>query len=279
LLLAVDTSGPDCTVALANTDDGRIIASASEHLGRGHAERLMSMIGEVLAQAGANYSDLTMIGCTTGPGSFTGLRVGMAAAKGLALAAGIPCIGVTVFEAIRAGLSEGPVAVVQDAKRGEIWMQVFDEDEAQEPLALPPGHAVTALPKDNIRLAGSGVAIVVAAAHEIGRTDLQATEGTAAVTPTGLAAACFAVRDRGGLVQPLYLRAPDAKPQADVVLAGVVKAATGAACCWVCVEDVRNSWFSMRKLPITDLSQNCTLRRSPEGGARWKSHGWPRRKM
>ncbi|EFL88385.1 tRNA (adenosine(37)-N6)-threonylcarbamoyltransferase complex dimerization subunit type 1 TsaB [Ahrensia sp. R2A130] len=233
MLLAVDTSGPDCTVVLADPATGKIISSASEHLGRGHAERLMTMIGEVLAEVDATYSDLTMIGCTIGPGSFTGLRVGMAAAKGLALAANIPCIGVTVFEGIHAGLPNGPAAVVQDAKRGEVWMQVFGETEAGEPVALPPGHAVAALPQDITHLAGSGAALIIAAAHEMGRTGLQAIEGTVAVTPAGIATACLAVRDRSGPVRPLYLRAPDAKPQAklvaDVALAGVVKANTGVA--------------------------------------------------
>ncbi|MEM1317602.1 MAG: tRNA (adenosine(37)-N6)-threonylcarbamoyltransferase complex dimerization subunit type 1 TsaB [Pseudomonadota bacterium] len=226
MLLAVDTSGPHCTVALADRDSGELITSSSEELGRGHAERLMAMIGEVIGEASAGYADLTAIGCTIGPGSFTGLRVGMAAAKGLALAAGIPCIGVTVFDAMRADVAEEPVAITLDAKRGEIWLQWFG-DGPGEPMALPPGHAAQDIPDGITRLVGSGASIVADAAQQIGRTDLTVVEGNHHVTPHGLAAACLAAPEQQDPIRPLYLRAPDAKPQADVALAGIVKA--GAA--------------------------------------------------
>lgn len=92
-ILAIDTSEQACSVALANGDT--VIDSVSEIIGRGHAERLLPLIEERLTNAGLGYPDLTRIAVTTGPGTFTGLRIGLAVARGLALQADIPCIGLT----------------------------------------------------------------------------------------------------------------------------------------------------------------------------------------
>lgn len=91
--LAIDTSEQACSVALAC--EGTVIDRASEIIGRGHAERLLPLIEERLAAAGRSYKDLERIAVTTGPGTFTGLRIGLSVARGLALQADIPCVGVT----------------------------------------------------------------------------------------------------------------------------------------------------------------------------------------
>src|SRR6266404_2143129 len=102
LLLAIDTAGPDCAVALARSgaDGGKILVRTSERIGRGRAERLMPMIESALAEAGADFADLDRVAVTTGPGSFTGVRVGIAAARGLALALDIPAVGVRSLDAL-----------------------------------------------------------------------------------------------------------------------------------------------------------------------------------
>ena len=102
LLLAIDTAGPVCAVALARAADGgpEILTRIEERIGRGHAERLMPMIEEALTCAQKSFDDLDRIGVTIGPGSFTGVRVGVAAARGLALALDIPAVGVGSLDAI-----------------------------------------------------------------------------------------------------------------------------------------------------------------------------------
>ena len=126
LLLAIDTAGPDCGVALARLrgGDAEILVSASERIGRGHAERLMPMIEAALDAAQVTFAELTRIAVTTGPGSFTGVRIGIAAARGLALALDIPAVGVGSLEAlaypaVRAG-GDGTVRCLHrcQARRG-----------------------------------------------------------------------------------------------------------------------------------------------------------------
>ncbi|MEL7228651.1 MAG: tRNA (adenosine(37)-N6)-threonylcarbamoyltransferase complex dimerization subunit type 1 TsaB [Pseudomonadota bacterium] len=99
MLLAFDTSGPHCTAVLANPD-GTPVASRSEDIGRGHAEHLMGLVEEVLSEGRSGWQDIECVGCTIGPGSFTGLRVGLAAAQGLTLALNKPGVGVSVFEVL-----------------------------------------------------------------------------------------------------------------------------------------------------------------------------------
>ncbi len=97
---------------------------------KGQAERLMPLLEEVLAEGGAAWRDLTAIGVGTGPGNFTGIRISVAAARGLALGLGIPAHGVSAFEALADGLPR-PVLVVQDARRGQVYVQEFRNDGPQ----------------------------------------------------------------------------------------------------------------------------------------------------
>mgnify|MGYP001800916376 CR=1 FL=1 len=97
LILAFDTSGPHCTAALTRGED--VIAQASVDMAKGQAEHLMGMLGEVLAAGEVTYQALTAIGVGVGPGNFTGIRISVSAARGLALGLSIPAIGVSVFEA------------------------------------------------------------------------------------------------------------------------------------------------------------------------------------
>ena len=120
-ILAFDTSAAHCAAALLLAD--RIVLR-DEPMQKGQAERLMPMLEEVLAEGGIGWQDLRAIAVGTGPGNFTGVRIAVAAARGLALGLGIPAVGVTRLEALAFGLPR-PVTVVEDARRGEVYVQVF----------------------------------------------------------------------------------------------------------------------------------------------------------
>lgn len=122
LILAFDTSAAHCAAALLSGD--RILADAFEPMDKGQAERLLPLCEDLLAQAGRGWRDLSAIAVGTGPGNFTGVRIAVAAARGLALSLGIPAIGVTRLEALAHGLPR-PVTVIEDARRDEAYVQTF----------------------------------------------------------------------------------------------------------------------------------------------------------
>lgn len=134
LVLGFDTSAAHCAAALLSGD--RLLAARSEEMGRGQAERLMPMLAEMLAAAGAGWADLAALGVGTGPGNFTGIRIAVAAARGLALALKIPAVGVTGFEARALGY-EGPVRIAIEAPRGMVWLQRRDGAAGEAPELLP----------------------------------------------------------------------------------------------------------------------------------------------
>ena len=218
-LLAIDTALEACSVAVLDGEGESVrLTCASELLGRGHAERLMGMIGEVMAEAGAAFSSLDRIVVTTGPGSFTGLRVGLSAARGIALVVGAPAVGVTTLAAMaeQARALEGasanhPLHVVLAAKGGEVYAQSFSGDG--QPLAAPgvemaAGLAARLAPGD--RIFGSGAAAVLACADpanlpiaigEVGYPDIAAVARLGARVDSDMARP-----------EPVYLRPPDARP-------------------------------------------------------------------
>tara|TARA_R110000751_G_scaffold19115_11_gene57542 strand:- start:2640 stop:3368 length:729 start_codon:yes stop_codon:yes gene_type:complete len=147
-ILGLDASAAQCAAAVVS--DGRVLASRSEPMGKGQAERLAPLIQEVLAEAGVAPRALSGIGVCTGPGNFTGVRIGVSAARGLALAIGRPSVGVPRLQALaqaagRAG-AEGPVLALAAARRDERHAQLFEilVDETGEPVAEALGEAVQA---------------------------------------------------------------------------------------------------------------------------------------
>lgn len=128
-LLALDCGGAHLSVAIARA--GRLIAAKGEPLARGHGERLLPMVEAAMAEAGLSFRGLGAILVAVGPGSFTGLRIAIAAARGLALAAGCPCLGLSSFEvaleALPTNAAQGqPVLVLLESKRAEAFAQSFD---------------------------------------------------------------------------------------------------------------------------------------------------------
>jgi tRNA threonylcarbamoyl adenosine modification protein YeaZ len=139
--IAFDCSGPWCAAALLV--DGKPI-QRHEAMEKGQAERLIPLLEELLTEAGIGWCDLGALAVGTGPGNFTGVRIAVAAARGLALALGIPAIGVTRLEALAHGLPR-PLIVIEDAKRGQVYVQAFTPDGAGAAhladLAKPVGPA------------------------------------------------------------------------------------------------------------------------------------------
>lgn len=207
IVLGIDTAQPACSAAVMR--DGAVLASLSEPMMRGHQERLALQVAEVMAQAGAGFDALDRIAVTVGPGSFTGLRVGMAFAKGLGLALDRPCVGVGSLHALAASEGgAGLVAAAIDAKRGQVYLQVFaDGHPIMAPQALDIAAAVARLVEATggapLILVGSGAPLLAAAAP-------------AAVVSSRIAADPVALARLGAAAslapaRPLYLRAPDAK--------------------------------------------------------------------
>ena len=182
-------------------------------MGRGQAERLMPMLGEVLAEAGLGWGDLDGIGVGIGPGNFTGLRLAVATARGLAMARGIPAIGVSGFEALAAGSRvEGSVLVVLENRRGPDFMQAFFcKAGVPEPLG-PAGIGLETLPdlRPETLCLGHDAAAAAAA--------LGFREGSEDTLPDAEIIANRAAARLGGreaLPAPLYLRNADAAPSRD----------------------------------------------------------------
>jgi tRNA threonylcarbamoyladenosine biosynthesis protein TsaB len=208
-VLAIDTCLDACQAAVLMADGRSVVRS--EPMARGHQERLAPLVAEVMDEAGAAFADLARIGVTIGPGSFTGLRVGLAFAKGLSLATGAPCVGVGVLEALahsRAG--GGFTAVAIDARRGQVYLQAFiDGHAAMAPDVLETATAAARLAElwtgGSASLLGSGAPLLAGV--------LPAAETPALAWPDPLAVARLALAARPPIPppRPLYLRAPDAR--------------------------------------------------------------------
>ena len=135
-VLAFDTSAAHCAAALLCADD--IVALHIEDMARGQGERLMGLLEEVLAGAGLGWSDLSALAVGTGPGNFTGIRISVSAARGLALGLGVPAIGVTTLEALAHGRPR-PVEVALPAPRDRVYRQSFEVSASS--VRLEPGTA------------------------------------------------------------------------------------------------------------------------------------------
>src|SRR5207342_120112 len=139
LILAIDTALDACAAAVLDTSAGGVIALESQEMKRGHAEALMPLIARVMKASGVAFTSLDRIAVTTGPGSFTGLRVGLSAARGIALAADKPVVGVTTLTAYAAAFvadnGEHPIVSAIDARHNHVYFQVVSGNG--DPLIKP----------------------------------------------------------------------------------------------------------------------------------------------
>jgi tRNA threonylcarbamoyl adenosine modification protein YeaZ len=216
-VLAIDTALEACAAAVLDTETG-VLASESRAMARGHAEALLPLLAQVMGQATTQFSELDRIAVTTGPGSFTGLRVGIAAARGIALAADKPAFGLTTLAAFAAPHIAGDdtmaLAVAIDARHQHVYLQMFG-----------PGGRTLVAPRivsvrDAGRIAANGptrlvgnAARIVAAAWPSGEPPPVLVEEHKTPDITWVARLGAVATDSPRTVKPLYLRAPDAQPQ------------------------------------------------------------------
>jgi tRNA threonylcarbamoyladenosine biosynthesis protein TsaB len=217
-VLAIDTALAACSAAVLDTAYGGIIASESLPMIRGHAEALMPLLARVMKQSSLAFGDLDRVVVTTGPGSFTGLRVGIAAARGIGVATGLPVVGVTTLSAYAApylGVDDrGPVLAAVDARHAQVYLQVF-----------APGGRTLVAPRiaplqDAVRAASDAASCIVGSAAQA------IADGLPKAAPKPVTVDARQAPDIGWVAQigavapdtdappkPQYLRAPDAQPQ------------------------------------------------------------------
>ncbi|MFO1142648.1 MAG: tRNA (adenosine(37)-N6)-threonylcarbamoyltransferase complex dimerization subunit type 1 TsaB [Amaricoccus sp.] len=202
LVLAFDTAAAHCAAALVR--GGAILARRQEPMDRGQAERLMPMLEEMLGELGVAWTDLDGVGVATGPGNFTGLRLAVAAARGLAVALDRPAVGVTVFEAIAAAIPGPALVLLPDRPRG-VFAQRFRDGTAEglavagDPAALGPfDPATTVAGLDADRWAAD--------------FGLRPGPSEARADPAVVAALAAARLGTAPPPVPFYLRPPDAMP-------------------------------------------------------------------
>jgi len=224
IVLSMSTSSPRGTVAIAR--DSRILARVAYDGGTSHAERLFAVIDEAMAHAGITRAEIDALACDIGPGSFTGVRVGVASAKGIAVALSIPVVGVGSLESMAhaaASIAAGrDVIAVVDARKGEVFAGAYDTalrptwgprhlgrdqastlgDLAIERAALVVGAVVTEL---------SGLAPPPRAA-DLDLPDASSIALLAILRLAGLTSVEARMRFDAALLEATYVRAPDARP-------------------------------------------------------------------
>ncbi|MEH2586475.1 tRNA (adenosine(37)-N6)-threonylcarbamoyltransferase complex dimerization subunit type 1 TsaB [Bradyrhizobium sp. AZCC 1721] len=216
LILSIDTALDACAAAVLDTAGG-VIARESLAMKRGHAEALMPLIARVMKASGVAFAALDRVAATTGPGSFTGLRVGLSAARGIALAAGKPVVGVTTLTVFAAPIvsesSEHPVIAAIDARHDHVYFQVLGGDGSSlvKPKVAPIAEALDAARFGAPHLVGNAAKMMAerwpADAPPPFKINQQAAPDIAWVAWLGAA-----VNPDSSPARPYYLRAPDAKP-------------------------------------------------------------------
>lgn len=215
IVLALDSATSACSVAL--WQDGIVRGRRFSAMARGQSEALIPMVAEAMAEAGESFSRLDLLAVTVGPGAFTGIRIGLAAARGLALATGLPLAGITTLEAVAAGIPAAErngrrLVVALESKRDEVWVQAFAEDLS--PLCAPQAL----LPEDIARRFPGPLLVAGDAAPRVLGDDIALSQA-ASLPDAAIVAALAATRWSAGNAlppEPLYLR------PADVTLAAAI---------------------------------------------------------
>jgi len=219
-VFAIDTALEACSVAVLDTGRGALLAQESQPMTRGHAEALMPMIARVLDMTGLAFAEIDRFAVTTGPGSFTGLRVGIAAARGLALAAGKPAVGLSTLPAFAAPYiaadDTAPIVAAIDARHDHVYLQVVGPGGRTlfAPRLTPLREAVrvAAATSGAPRIVGTAAA-TLAAQWPTGERPPGAVEQRGAPDIGWVARLGAAASETGSPPKPLYLRPPDAQPQ------------------------------------------------------------------
>ena len=218
-ILAIDTALGQCGACVIETDsDAEPLSWEAIAMERGHAEALLPLLERVVSRVEGGFASLDRVAVTIGPGSFTGLRVGIAAARAVGLATRCPVVGVTTLSALMAPLVEaGPsrltVAAI-DARAGRVYVQAIAPSGS---LVIPPGvllvrEVVRSLGSGSVQLVGSGAATVAAEAAAVG-VDVRLYPVPHVPDLVWVARLGAAADPQDALPRPLYLASPDARPQ------------------------------------------------------------------
>jgi tRNA threonylcarbamoyladenosine biosynthesis protein TsaB len=223
LILAVDTALAACSAAVLDTEQAALLASEQLPMARGHAEALMPLIERVMLSAELGFSALDRIAVTTGPGSFTGLRVAISAARGIALAAAKPAVGLTTLSAYAAPFvaeaGSDPILSAIDARHDQVYFQLVGGDGSmlRRPAIAPVEDVLQIIAEHSaLRLVGNAAQLLATRlppdVPQPVQVDAQPAPDIAWVAWLGAAADPTKAQAR-----PLYLRPPDAKPQASLL--------------------------------------------------------------
>ncbi|WP_375456114.1 tRNA (adenosine(37)-N6)-threonylcarbamoyltransferase complex dimerization subunit type 1 TsaB [uncultured Methylobacterium sp.] len=216
-ILAIDTALELCSACVATDASDAPLAQETLALVRGHAEALLPLVERVMARVEGGFESLTRVAVTVGPGSYTGLRVGLSAARAVGLATGVPVVGVTTLSALLAPHlalnGEGLLAAAIDARHGAVYLQAMSSGRG---IVVPPAHlpledAADRLGPGPVTLVGSGAAVLAASLRARGvAVEVSGTGGPdiAWVASLGLVA-----DPAQALPRPMYLRGADARPQ------------------------------------------------------------------
>lgn len=217
IVLSVDTAHAACSVCVFDTAEDRPLSLVSEPMQRGHAERLTGMVQEVVAEAGVTFADIDRLAACSGPGTFTGVRIGLAFVRGLALVLKVPVVGITTFSALAHGcLADAAgrdIWIIQNARRGEVYLQGFDGNgEPAHPATVLGISDVGELLSDKSGLAAGSGARLVELPDDLVVGDVSGIPEAATI-----ARLAGRATDTGAAAVPFYLRAADAKAQKPLV--------------------------------------------------------------
>ena len=213
-ILAFDSSGSGCAAAVLSGE--RVLAQESAAMLRGQAEHLVPMIARVMKAAGLGFGALDLIAVTLGPGAFTGVRIGIATAQGLALSTGVPALGLGSFDAVVASVPDALLAgrallVAIESRREELFLQAFDATRKPigEGALVAAENWGTAAPAGPLVLAGDGGERLRSAFED---RDIVMAPESGAIDPVALArlaAERWHAGARSERLKPRYLHAPD----------------------------------------------------------------------
>ncbi len=217
-ILAIDTALSACSVGIFDDDHGGVIASQTIAMDRGHAEAIIPIISEEMEKVPGSFGSLDRICVTVGPGSFTGIRVGISAARAIGLALQIPVVGVATLSALAAPLvldgSTGNVVAIIDARHGNIYITAYAHGGRMflTPRILAVRDALRLLGSGPFRFVGPGAPLLAIEAWSLGY--VAEVEGEMISPDISFVARLGMVADPASAPpRPLYIKAPDAKPQ------------------------------------------------------------------
>ncbi|MEE2996990.1 MAG: tRNA (adenosine(37)-N6)-threonylcarbamoyltransferase complex dimerization subunit type 1 TsaB [Pseudomonadota bacterium] len=217
-ILSIDTSADFCAVAIVR--DGSPLANESVSMFRGHAEALIPMVQKVCADACTSPSDIDLIGVTIGPGSFTGVRTGIAAARGFALAADCPAVGVSSLHTAAASIASNglhPILVVLDTRRADYFVQLFGPETTpiNAPSVMDAGGISGLIQRYHPFVIGNAVSRLLEEQCIANIGDFDVFSGDGVPDPVSVASIAEKILESRGessdTLTPLYLKPPEAK--------------------------------------------------------------------